>query len=173
MVIGIYFISWILIQLSKSRNWLDTMYNFGYLYFGITLQYAPGALLGLKTPLLGLVSESTPLGYFLICWNVIMYVSVIVIDDAEFKFACFNTCSFVLLPFGKGTESLSPQKGWKCPSFAIHIPRGPLTYCLFQELLPQQTSEVFKGFFRSRLPLSFSGWRLAKLENDPNVFRNL
>ena len=57
------------------------LHNFVYLYCGITLGCALGALLGLKTPLLGPFSVQ----------NTIMYVILVGFYGAEFKFIGPNT----------------------------------------------------------------------------------
>ena len=61
------------------------LHNFVYLYSGITLWCALGALLGLKTPLLGLFLM------FLQNAIAIMYVVIVVGYGAEFKFTGLNT----------------------------------------------------------------------------------
>ena len=59
------------------------LHNFVYLYSGITLGCALGALLGLKTPLLEL--------FLMFVQNTIMYVVIVVFYVAEFKFTGPNT----------------------------------------------------------------------------------
>ena len=59
------------------------LHNFVYLYSGITLGCALGALLGLKTPLLGL--------FLMFVQNAIMYVVIVFFYGAEFKFTGLNT----------------------------------------------------------------------------------
>ena len=59
------------------------LHNLDYLYSGITLSCALGALLGLKTPLFGL--------FLMFLQNAIMYVVTVVFYGTEFKFTGLNT----------------------------------------------------------------------------------
>ena len=54
------------------------LHNFVYLYSGITLWCVLGALLGLKTPLLGL--------FLMFVQNTIMYAVIVFFYGCEFKF---------------------------------------------------------------------------------------
>ena len=71
-----------------ETNWM--LHNFIYLYSGITLGCALEALLGLKTPLLGLFSDVCPKCHYVCCCSGFY--------GAEFKFTPFLGC--VSLPPG-------------------------------------------------------------------------
>ena len=68
-------------KLAKKGSWM--LHNFVYLFSGIILWCALGALLGLKTPFWGL--------FLMFVQNAIMYVVIVVSYGVEFKFTGLNT----------------------------------------------------------------------------------
>ena len=110
------------------------LYNFAYLYSGITLGCSPGALLGLKNTLFwGL--------FLLFVQNAIMYVFLVVTYGAEFKFTCLNAWNSIVYPFWQGfsfpMDSKRVKKAQKWPKMTLFAPLSFIHPLFFSENFPK------------------------------------